>query len=92
MVKDGAGSIYGGGELGTGKPRDREEEFLSQIIIRLNELFVTDGLSDQDLISYAHQSQMMQYLNSKELQAGFQRVVFDMLLAKNASEASENRD
>ena len=30
----------------------------------------------------AHQSQMMQYVNSKELQAGFQRVVFDMLLAK----------
>ena len=30
----------------------------------------------------AHQNQMMQYLNSKELQAGFQRVVFDMLLAK----------
>jgi type I restriction enzyme R subunit len=31
----------------------------------------------------AHQNQMMQYLNSKELQAGFQRVVFDMLLAKS---------
>ena len=30
----------------------------------------------------AHQKQMMQYLNSKELQAGFQRVVFDMLLAQ----------
>ena len=30
-----------------------------------------------------HQNQMMQYLNSKELQAGFQRVVFDMLLAKH---------
>lgn len=35
--------------------------------------------------SEAHQSQMMQYLNSKELQAGFQRVVFDMLLAKRAA-------
>ena len=35
--------------------------------------------------SEAHQSQMMQYLNSKELQAGFQRVVFDMLLSKRAS-------
>ena len=33
---------------------------------------------------------MMQYLNSKELQAGFQRVVFDMLLAKRASEARED--
>ena len=35
--------------------------------------------------SEVHQSQMMQYLNSKELQAGFQRVVFDMLLAKRAA-------
>jgi type I restriction enzyme R subunit len=37
--------------------------------------------------SEAHQSQMTQYLNSKELQAGFQRVVFDMLLAKRAAGA-----
>ncbi len=95
----------------------------------LNDLFITDGLTNQDLINYAytirdkisenkqvmqqiannsaeqallgdfagaldeavmdsseaHQSQMMQYLNSKELQAGFQRVVFDMLLAKRAT-------
>ena len=110
------------------KPRSKEEEWLSQIISRLNELFVTDGLTESDLINYAytirdkvsenervmhqiannsaeqallgdfpgaldeavmgsgeaHQSQMMQYLNSKELQAGFQRVVFDMLLAKKS--------
>ena len=32
-----------------------------------------------------HQSQMMQYLNSKELQAGFQRIVFDLLLAQESS-------
>jgi hypothetical protein len=31
----------------------------------------------------AYQSQMEQYLNSKELAAGFQRIVIDMLLAKN---------
>ena len=35
--------------------------------------------------SEAHQSQMMRYLNSKELQAGFQRLVLDMLLAKRAA-------
>jgi len=39
--------------------------------------------------SEAHQNQMMQYLNSKELQAGFQRVVFDMLLAKGAGELED---
>jgi len=50
MVKDGAGGIYVGGELGTGKPRNREEEFLSQIIGRLNDLFVTYGLTDQRLV------------------------------------------
>ena len=117
------------GALGTGKGRGKEEEWLSQIITRLNELFVTDGLSDRDLINYAyvirdkisenkrvlhqidsnsaeqallgdfpkaldeavmesseaHQNQMMQYLNNKEVQAGFQRIVFDLLLAQKAA-------
>ena len=27
----------------------------------------------------AHQNQMMQYLNSKELQIGFRKIIFDML-------------
>ena len=31
--------------------------------------------------SEAHQNQMMQYLNSQELQAGFQRLVLDMLMS-----------
>ena len=113
-------------DLGTGKARSKEEEFLSTIITRLNELFVTDGLTDKDQINYAqtlcdklsenervmnqiannspeqallgdfskaldtavmdsseaHQNQMMQYLNNKELQNGFQRIIFDMLRAK----------
>lgn len=41
-------------ELGTAKPRDQKEEFLSQIISRLNELFVTDQLTDKDMVSYAY--------------------------------------
>lgn len=125
MVKEGAEGLYAVNDLGTRKPRDKLEEWLSTIITRLNDLFVTDGLTDRDLINYAytirdklsenesvmhqiannapeqallgdfavaldeavigsseaHQSQMMQYLNSKELQVGFQRVIFDMLLA-----------
>lgn len=32
--------------------------------------------------SEAHQKQMLQYLNSKELRAGFQRVVFELLVAQ----------
>jgi hypothetical protein len=34
--------------------------------------------------SEAHQKQMLKYLNSKELQAGFQRIVFEMLVAKRS--------
>lgn len=130
MVKEGGEGLYATNALGTGKPRSKEEEWLSQIITRLNELYITDGLTDNDLINFAyairdkvsenqavmnqidnnspeqallgdfpgatddavmassdaHQNQMMQYLNSKELQAGFQRVVFDMLLAKRAQD------
>ncbi|MFC1681635.1 type I restriction endonuclease subunit R, partial [Pseudomonadota bacterium] len=127
MVKEGADTgLYAATDLGTGKPRNKEEELLSQIIARLNDLFITDGLTDKDLINYAytirdkvsenervmhqiannspeqallgdfsgalddavmdsgeaHQNQMMQYLNSKELQVGFQKVVFEMLLAE----------
>lgn len=126
MVKDGDAGLYPAADIGTGKPKNKEEERLSLIIARLNELFITDGLTNSDLINYAHtirdkvrenervmhqiannsaeqallgdfvnamddavmdssevhQNQMMQYLNSKELQAGFQRVVFNMLLSK----------
>ena len=131
MVKEGAEGLYAAGDVGTRKARDKEEVWLSEIIARLNDLFITDGLTDNDLINYAHtirdkirenktvmhqiennapeqallgdfekalddavmasseahQNQMMQYLNSKEVQAGFQRLVFDMLLkTKGAGE------
>ena len=40
--------------LGTAKPRDKKEEFLSQIISRLNEIFVADQLTDKDMVNYAY--------------------------------------
>jgi len=40
--------------LGTAKAKDKKEEFLSQIITRLNELFITDELTDKDLVNYAY--------------------------------------
>ena len=43
-----------GDELGTAKPKDKKEELLSQIITRLNELFITDELTDKDLVNYAY--------------------------------------
>jgi len=43
-----------GEALGTAKPNDRKEEFLSQIISRLNEIFVADQLTDKDMVNYAY--------------------------------------
>ena len=40
--------------LGTAKPKDKKEEFLSQIIKRLNEIFVSEGLTDGDMVNYAY--------------------------------------
>jgi len=128
LVKEGGEGLQPGSDVGQGKPKSKKEQWLSQIIARLNELFITDGLTDQDLINYAttirdklsenqrvmdqlannspeqallgdfstalddavmdsseaHQNQMMQYLNRPEVQKKFQRIIFDMLLAKSA--------
>ena len=55
MVKEGGeGGLEPGTDIGGGKAKSKEEEWLSQIIGRLNELFVTDGLTDKDLINYAY--------------------------------------
>ncbi len=125
-AKDGEDGLYGITDVGSGKSKRKEEVLLSQIIDRINEMFVTEGLSEADRASYldtigekirendsvmqqlannapeaaligdfpaavddavmesgeAHQNLMMQYLNSKPLQAKFQRVVFDWLQAK----------
>ncbi|MDP1663994.1 MAG: hypothetical protein Q8L79_02630 [Methylobacter sp.] len=41
-----------GDGLGTAKAKDKKEEFLSQIISRLNEIFITDRLTDNDLVNF----------------------------------------
>lgn len=43
-----------GEALGTAKAKNKQEEFLSQIINRLNELFITDQLTEKDLVNYAY--------------------------------------
>ena len=54
-LQDEEGGYLKPGEgLGTAKPKDKKEEFLSQIIHRLNELFITDQLTDKDLVNYAY--------------------------------------
>ncbi len=50
----GKGGLKPGDGLGTGKPRDKHDELLSQIISRLNELFITDHLTENDLVNYAN--------------------------------------
>ena len=46
--------LESGSDVGSAKAKDKKEEFLSQIVARLNELFITDELSDGDLINYAY--------------------------------------
>ena len=41
-----------GNDLGSGKARDAKQEFLSVVIQRLNEVFVTDNLTEGDMINY----------------------------------------
>ncbi|WP_428354036.1 type I restriction endonuclease subunit R [Methyloprofundus sp.] len=54
-LKDEAGIYLNPGDgVGSAKPKDKKEEFLSYIISRLNELFVTDELTDKDLVNYAY--------------------------------------
>ena len=40
-------------DVGSATAKDKKEEFLSSIIQRLNEVFVTDKLTDQDMVNYA---------------------------------------
>ena len=53
LVRDGDAGLSPSASVGTGKAKSKEEIFLSQIIQRLNDLFVTDGLTEQDMLNYA---------------------------------------
>ncbi|MFH4285134.1 hypothetical protein WAJ30_22345, partial [Acinetobacter baumannii] len=41
-------------DLGTAKPKNKNEEFLSVSLQRVNEVFITDKLTDQDMINYVY--------------------------------------
>lgn len=43
-----------GDALGTAKAKDKQEEFLSIIVAKLNELFITDELTEADMVNYAY--------------------------------------
>lgn len=40
-------------DVGSATAKDKKEDFLSNILHRLNEVFVTDKLTDQDMLNYA---------------------------------------
>jgi len=40
--------------MGTAVARDKKEELLSQIIQRLNEIFIADELTEKDMVNYAY--------------------------------------
>lgn len=87
--------------VGTAQARDPKEELLSQIIARLNELFITDGLTEDDMVNYAHtvadkvrenERVMHQIANNSDEQAmlgDFPRAVDDAIL--DSSAAHENQ-
>ncbi|KQB96845.1 restriction endonuclease subunit R [Loktanella sp. 1ANDIMAR09] len=92
---DGAEGLEPGSGLGSGVARDQAEEFLSQIIQRLNELFAGDGLTDADMVNYAetitakvreNARVMTQIANNTREQAmlgDFQKAVEDAILDSN---------
>lgn len=78
LQKDEEALIPSGGAGGTAKPRDKKEEFLSIIINRLNEVFVTENITAKDMINYAYtirdkisenQAVMTQIINNPREQA-----------------------
>ena len=97
IVDHELGKIAAGWEL----PDDAIEFVLSQIIARLNELFITDNLSEQDLVNYAYtvrdkvrenEKVMSQLANNTDEQAmlgDFPKAVDDAIL--DSSAAHENQ-
>ncbi|PXX11674.1 type I restriction enzyme R subunit [Nitrosomonas ureae] len=87
--------------LGTASAKDKQEEFLSHIISRLNELFITDHLTEKDLVNYAYTIRdkvsenalvMKQIANNSPEQAmlgDFTKAVDDAVM--DSSEAHQNQ-
>ncbi|MDX9988715.1 DEAD/DEAH box helicase family protein [Thiothrix unzii] len=93
--------IRPGTDAGSAKAKSREEAFLSAIIARLNEVFVTDKLSDTDMVNYAYTVRdkvrenglvMRQLANNSAEQAmlgDFSQAVDDAIIG--SSEAHQNQ-
>jgi type I restriction enzyme R subunit len=92
LAMDGSEGLEPGSGLGSGTAKDKAEDFLSQIILRLNDLFSGDGLTDHDVVNYAqtisdkvreNDRVMTQIANNSPEQAmlgDFQKAVEDAIL------------
>lgn len=101
LKEDAEEYLVPGDALGTAKARDPKEEFLSQIISRLNELFITDHLTDKDLVNYANtirdkvrenklvMSQIANNTPEQALLGDFNKAVDDAVM--DSSEAHQNQ-
>lgn len=90
-----------GDALGTAKAKDKQAELLSQIVAKLNELFITDELTEADMVNYAYTVRdkvrenilvMHQLANNTPEQAmlgDFPKAVDDAIL--NSSDAHQNQ-
>ena len=86
---------------GTAKAKDKKTEFLSHIVHRLNEMFITDQLTDNDMVNYAYTISdkvrendivMQQIANNSAEQAmlgDFPRAVIDAIL--DSGDAHQNQ-
>lgn len=82
-------------DVSSATAKDKKEDFLSSIIYRLNEVFVTDKLNDQDMVNYANtivdkvyenNGVMSQIANNTREQAmlgDFPRTIDDAILGSN---------
>ena len=99
--EQGESDLKGGEAAGTAKAKDKKEERLSLIVERLNELFVTDQLTDKDLVNYAYtvrdklrenEGVMKQIANNTDAQAmlgDFPKAIDDAIL--DSSDAHQNQ-
>lgn len=91
--------LHPSNDVGTARPKDKKEEFMSHILARLNELFITDNLTDKDMVNYAfsvrdklseNQSVMTQIANNTREQAmlgDFPKAIDDAVM--DSSEAQQ---
>ena len=89
-----------GDALGTAKAKDKQAELLSEIVAKLNELFITDELTEADMVNYAYTVRdkvrentlvMHQLANNTPEQAllgDFPKAIDDAILS--SSEAQQN--